>query len=268
MRYLVTPEFNNKLSSLAPEGLATISAIVKFIENNDKDSIIAGTSNFDIRSLGEEIYAIKYDNHRVYVSFGTDEKGEYLLLLDVALETTTAKPYQDFFTTKNPRSNRLLDPNSNQLIDPRRNMMVDPRRNMMIDPHRNMLIDPRRNMMIDPRRNMMIDPRRNMMIDPRRNMMIDPRRNMMIDPRRNRYYDGPHVYTTNLEQIGFVVRANESVMLIFDMSARFIEFSVKTEQGNMNIFDTDNNWIGFLVPTERKVYLKFNTNNEWIGLIV
>ena len=268
MRYIVTPEFSRKLSSLSADGVVAIGSIVKFIEGNDKESFISGGHRIEIRDIGKEIYTIKYEEYRVYTSFGSDEEGEYLLLLDVTVETSKAASHRNYFSVNDPKSNMMLNPNSNMTIDPRRNMMVDPNRNMMIDPHRNMMIDPNRNMMIDPNRNMMIDPLRNMMIDPNRNMMIDPKRNTMIDPRRNKFYGGPYSYSTNLEQTGFLVRANEKVILFFDMAAKFVGFGVESEQGNMNIFDTNRSWIGYLVKTDSDVLLRFDTSNRWLGIVV
>ena len=268
MRYIVAPEFSSKLSTLTPEGIDAVSAIVKYIESNSKEVILSGNAEIIVRDLGKDIYNIKHSNYRMYITFGSDEEGEYILLLDITLETNVTSSHQQYFSPKNPRTNVLLNPNSNVTIDPRRNMMIDPNRNMTIDPTRNMMIDPRRNMMIDPSRNMMIDPSRNMMIDPRRNMMIDPNRNTMIDPRRNKFYGGPYSYSTDLNQNGFLVRANDNVTLFFDMSARFNEFGVVTEQGNTNIFDVNNNWVGFLVNTDNEIQLRFDTRNGWIGFIV
>ncbi|MCF6156937.1 MAG: hypothetical protein E3K36_17250 [Candidatus Brocadia sp.] len=220
MRYHVTPEFNSKLASIDPQGLVIISAIVNFIKNNDKDSLLGATAPFQVRLLGQNIYTIKSHNYRIYLSFGTDNNGDYLLFLDIAIETTKAMQYKSFFAIKNPRTNYTYDPNRNYLIDPRRNMM------------------------------------------------IDPNRNMMIDPRRNKFYGGPYVYTKDLEQIGFVVRANENVILIFDQSAHFVDFGVKAEHGNINIFSVNGSWNGFLVPTQQEVYLRFNTMNQWTGLTI
>ena len=268
MRYIVAPEFSSKLSTLTPDGITAISAIVKYIESNTKEAILGGEAGIEVRDLGKQIYNIKYLDYRMYITFGSDEEGEYILLLDMAQETTKTASHRQYFSVKDPRSNTMLNPNSNMTIDPRRNMTIDPSRNMTIDPNRNMMIDPRRNMMIDPNRNMMIDPHRNMMIDPRRNMMIDPNRNTMIDPRRNRFYGGPYSYSTDLNQTGFLVRANEKVTLFFDMSANFIEFGVVTDQGNTNIFDINRSWVGFLVNTDKEVQLRFDTRNRWLGFIV
>jgi hypothetical protein len=268
MKFLVTPTFTEKLSSLTSDGLPAISAIVDFIKAVDKSALVKGRADVHVRILDGSILTLKHGDYRIYASIAGDENEDCLLLLDIGLEQTQPVAKADFFATRDPRKNPSLDPNRNMMIDPRRNMMIDPNRNMMIDPHRNMMIDPNRNMMIDPHRNMMIDPNRNMMIDPRRNMMIDPNRNMMIDPRRNRYYGGPYLYDTQLNQNGFVVRANEKVSLMFDPSSRFTGFVVETDSGNENVFDLCGSWVGFLVPTQSDVRLRFGTNREWVGIVV
>ncbi len=268
MRFLVTPEFNEKISPLSADGLASISSIVNFITSTDKDSLSQGISSIEVRPLSDEIIIIKHMAYRVYASFGTDEEGEYLLLMDVSLEASQPSSQRGFFATKDPRRNMSFDPNRNMSIDPRRNMSIDPRSNMSIDPNRNMSIDPRRNMSIDPRRNMSIDPNRNMSIDPRRNMSIDPNRNMSIDPRRNRYYGGPYIYNLRLEQTGFLVHANENISLIFDTSAQFTSYIVATSNNNLNIFDLSGAWVGFLVSTDNDVLLHFDTTGQWLGIIV
>ncbi len=267
MRYLVTPEFNTKLTSLSTEGLAAVSAIASRIKTEDKNALLSRSSE-DVSVIGTQFMVIRSGSFAVYGTFGSDAEGEYVLLLDVAFEGGTEGTPQPFFTANNPQTNSLLNPALNIMIDPNHNMLIDPRRNMLIDPNRNMLIDPRRNMLIDPRRNMMIDPNRNMMIDPRRNMLIDPNRNMLIDPNRNRLYGGPYVYTTDLRQTGFVVKTNEQVSLIFDLPKRFSGFFVGTGESVANVFDTDGGWRGFLVSTGGPVRLSFDTLGNWTGLIV
>jgi hypothetical protein len=268
MKFLVTPEFSEKLTSLGVDGLFPISAIVNYIKETDRDSLSGGAPGIEVRPLGNDILTIKRGTYRVYVSFASDADGEYLLLLDFALEAPQATARSGFFATKDPRKNPSIDPNRNMTIDPRRNMTIDPNRNMTIDPNRNTTIDPRRNMTIDPNRNMTIDPNRNMTIDPRRNMTIDPNRNMTIDPRRNRYYGGPYIYNVGLEQEGFVIRANEKVSLIFDTSARFTSFIVSTGSEVANVFDLSGRWIGFLVQAQNDVLLRFDTTGQWLGIIV
>jgi hypothetical protein len=269
MKLLVTPGFTEKLASIPKEGLAEISSIVSFVKEAEKNTLVDGAKGFEVRQLSSEIWSIRAGNYRAYGSIGTDEEGEYFLLLDISVEAVRTSTQSSFFAAKDPRTNPSLNPNQNMAIDPRRNMMIDPRRNMMIDPNRNMMIDPRRNMMIDPNRNMLIDPRRNMMIDPNRNMMIDPNRNMMIDPRRNRSYGGPFVYDQHLNQEGFVVRANDEVSLVFESQrAKFTGFIVQKDGNGANMFDPTGRWIGFLVSAGDDVLLRFDPAGQWTGLVV
>lgn len=268
MRFLVSPEFTQKMASIDENGISAISKIINYIKENEKAVLITDNKHFQPRPLSNDIFLFDAGDHKIYVSFGQDPEGDYVILLDLAAESNKPIQNKDFFTTKNPKTNSSINPLKNSAIDPRRNMMIDPRRNMMVDPRRNMMIDPRRNMMIDPRRNMMIDPRRNMMIDPRRNMMIDPRRNMMIDPRRNSSYGGPFLYDTNLNQVGFIVRADDKVHLIFNKDSTFEGIAVSTDQGNKNIFNKNNEYIGFWVPANKDIYNRFDLNGSWLGIAI
>ena len=262
MKYFVTPDFSKKIGSLPASAHLAASKVVSFVASVDTARLFSGDPNIGVRQLGSEFFTLTYANYRFYANLVHDREGDYLLFLDVAFEASqpVATGTGRFFATKDPRTNPMIDPS--------RNMTIDPRRNMMIDPNRNMMIDPNRNMTIDPRRNMTIDPNRNMTIDPRRNFTIDPRRNMTIDPRRNRFYGGPYIYTPDLAQIGFVVRANETVSLTFDMEAHFTGFYVATEQNNLNIFSVSGTWEGFLTRANQEVLLMFDTRCNWTGLIV
>ncbi|PBB98370.1 hypothetical protein [Mesorhizobium sp. WSM3862] len=268
MRFVVTPEFTTKLTQVSPSGLRELGAVIELIETREKSDILVGSDGVRVRTLSERFITFEVGEYTVFTSLESDQQGEYLLLLDLSSEESEAGQATGFPTANDPRRNMMLDPNKNVSIDPRRNMLVDPNRNMMIDPNRNMMIDPNRNMMIDPNRNMMIDPNRNMMIDPNRNMSIDPRRNMMIDPRRNRYYGGPFVYDTKLNQEGFLVRANDEVSLIFDMSGKFAKFIVKNGSDGANVFDTKRKWVEFLIKPEAELFLRFGLNRRWLGIVV
>ena len=268
MRFLVTPDFNEKLALLNVDDLAAILEITKFVDGTEKDRLYEGAPGIEVRSLGDDILTIRRGEIRAYVSLSTDEDGEHLLLLDISVERSHADIGVNFFATKDPRTNSKVNPNQNTMINPRHNMLVDPKRNITIDPNRNITIDPRRNITIDPNRNITIDPNRNITIDPRRNITIDPNRNITIDPRRNSYYGGPYVYSTELSQEGFVVRANDKVSLIFDISARFVQFIVENKKSGANIFNTSGRWVEFLVDTDADVRLRFDTSGEWLGIIV
>jgi len=244
MRFLVTPDFNEKLALLNLDDMAAILEITKFVDGTEKDRLYEGAPGIEVRPLGDDIITIRRGEIRAYVSLSTDEEGEHLLLLDISVERSHADIGANFFATKDPRTNRKINPNQNTMINPRHNMRVDPKRNFTIDPNRNFTIDPRRN------------------------FTIDPNRNVTIDPRRNSYYGGPYVYSTELSQEGFVVRANDKVSLIFDISAKFVKFIVENKKSGANIFNTSGRWVEFLVDTDDDVRLRFDTSGEWIGIIV
>ena len=237
MKLLVTPGFTEKLASIPKEGLAEISSIVSFVKEAERNTLVDGAKGFEVRQLSSEIWSIRAGNYRAYGSIGTDEEGEYFLLLDISVEAVRTCTQSSFFAAKDPRTNPSLNPNQNMAIDPRRNMMIDPNRNMMIDPNRN--------------------------------MMIDPNRNMMIDPRRNRSYGGPFVYDQHLNQEGFVVRANDEISLVFESQrAKFTGFIVQKDGNGANMFDPTGRWIGFLVSAGDDVLLRFDPSGQWTGLVV
>ena len=237
MKLLVTPGFTEKLASIPKEGLAEISSIVSFVKEAERNTLVDGAKGFEVRQLSSEIWSIRAGNYRAYGSIGTDEEGEYFLLLDISVEAVRTSTQSSFFAAKDPRTNPSLNPNQNMAIDPRRNMMIDPNRNMMIDPNRN--------------------------------MMIDPNRNMMIDPRRNRSYGGPFVYDQHLNQEGFVVRANDEISLVFESQrAKFTGFIVQKDGNGANMFDPTGRWIGFLVSAGDDVLLRFDPSGQWTGLVV
>jgi hypothetical protein len=167
---------------------------------------------------------------------------------------------------KDPRQNSLIDPNRNSLIDPRRNSLIDPQRNSLIDPNRNSLIDPRRNSLIDPNRNSLVDPRRNSLIDPNRNSLIDPNRNSLVDPNRNSLFDGLYIFDTANNPIGFVVRANENVLNIFELNSnRYTSFAVKSGKGYA-IFDSQTATLkSYIISDSSSGFNQFDLNGRWIG---
>lgn len=269
MRYFVTKEFNEKIKALNEEQLTELSILLKSVESSDKGKLLSKMS-YNIHSLPNDIYVMRAKNSRMYFSFGEDDDGEYMLLLDFSALSTSYSKSSQVFATKNPRTNMSLNPRSNMSINPRSNMSLNPRSNMSINPRSNMSINPRSNMSINPRSNMSINYRSNMSINPRSNMSLNPRSNMSINPRSNVSFGGPFIYSLDLEQKGFLVRANKKVTLLFDMSSEFIGVGVRHQHtGIILLFDTDNNWTGFLVPTKQEgLYLHFDTDNNWQGQVV
>jgi hypothetical protein len=262
MRYLVTPSFSEKVARSSSQVLPGIGDALKTIETSDRDKLVSSIEAFLEKDVG--IYVLKGPQFQILLSFGADILGEYALLVDLIVDG--GLPMRPL-PSRDPRQNMMIDPNRNMKIDPRRNMMIDPNRNMLIDPRRNMMIDPNRNMLIDPRRNMMIDPNRNIMIDPRRNPFIDPQRNWLIDPRRSTAWDGPYLHDLSGAVVGFVVRANDKVALLFDQDAVFVG-PVIPAGDNYNLFDGVGRWTGFLVSNGAQGFNKFDGSGRWNAYVV
>jgi hypothetical protein len=270
MRYFVTPNFSKKAASLQSEILQSASLALQTIKLSDKSKLMSeGLFGMPPWSLGKDIFVFssKSQDISIYVTFGNDENGEYLLLLDLTLRRKT--PYMNIVSTyKNPKTNAAYNPELNSKINPNWNSSINPRWNSSINPNWNSSINPNWNSSINPNWNSSINPRWNSSINPRWNSSINPDWNSSINPRWNSAYSGPFVYSCDLKQKGFVVRANDSVELIFDLNSSLTSICVKANEKVSVIFDTSNKWIGFLVAANDEVRLRFNLDNEWIGVVV
>ena len=112
------------------------------------------------------------------------------------------------------------------------------------------------------------NPKTNSTLNPRFNTSINPGFNTSINPRFNPAYGGPFLYSLDLQQEGFLVRANEQVSIIFDMDSEFTGFTVHHDSGIILTFDTNNEWIGYMVPSGQDPLLRFNQSGDWIGILV
>ncbi|KZK91907.1 hypothetical protein PsAD46_01435 [Pseudovibrio sp. Ad46] len=267
MKIVATPSFSEKIAAIGPNSFPYLSSAFAFLEKNDRTQL----EKHLVLLTGKEegVYVLVHHGLRIFLSFGHDKDGEYVLLADLAFSDSSQPSYlssngQAMSPTEDPRRNINIDPNRNMTIDPRRNMTIDPNRNMTIDPNRNMTIDPRRNMTIDPNRNMTIDPNRNMMIDPRRNRMLNPKANTFINPNMNSVWSGTYLYSIDGLPTGYFVRASEKVALLFNHSADFVGFSVPANS-NFNLFNPNGEWVAFFARTDQGGFNQFDTSCRWMG---
>ncbi|SFG69586.1 hypothetical protein SAMN04488020_103217 [Palleronia marisminoris] len=259
MRYVATPEFSEKVSTLDSEELQSLASVLERLKDGSRSALEKELTS--LSGLEGNLHVIKQGDLRVFLSFGSNKDGEYALLVDLAVRQNSRTGHSAAgFRAVSPN----LDPRKNRMINPRQNSIIDPKRNMMIDPNRNMIIDPRRNTMIDPRRNMMIDPNRNMMIDPLRNSMLDPNKNSLINPARNSAWNGAFLYNLDARPEGFFVRAGEKVSLQFDPDANFVGFCVPAGD-NFNMFNPNGRWVAFFAKSGANGYNQFDTSCNWIG---
>jgi len=79
---------------------------------------------------------------------------------------------------------------------------------------------------------------------------------------------GPFFYNHDLQQEGYLVRANEQVSIVFSLKGEFIGFTVTHVSGIRLVFDSNNEWNGYLVPSGQEPLLRYTVNGEWIGIVV
>lgn len=267
MRFLVTPEFNAKLAALSPGDLQHVAAFVKAVGAAADKAQLLEANAFETSLLGESIYTSKLGQTRIYFTFGNDPEDEYVLLLDA----TTKQPIKlsgQLFATKDPRTNSALNPALNSSINPNLNSSLNPRFNSSINPAFNSTINPRFNSSINPRFNSSLNPRFNSSINPRFNSSLNPRFNTSINPRMNLAFGGPYLYNAKLAQEGYIVRANDKVDLVFDLSGEHVGELVRANDKVRVQFNADNEWEGYVVRANDDVALRYNVNGDWIGLVV
>ena len=254
MRYLVTPNFSKKIADQSNDTIALISAFIKKIEASDKNDILTqGIDGVFPQLITSDILVFKFkaQNLKIYATFGRYSEGDYLLLLDFTIQRKAPSSYKAL-SFKNPRTNNLYNPRLNSTINPHLNSTINPRLNSTINPHLNSTINPRLNSMINYRLN----------------STINPRLNSAINPRLNAAFSGPFIYSQDLNQEGFIVRANADVELIFDNILEFKGLAIRANKNVSVLFNEDNDWIGHLVSANEEVRLRYDQNNDWIGIII
>ncbi len=270
MRYQVTPLFARKLQSLSdkPEVLARIRVILESVETEDdkqilEDAKVAG----QVSALGEDIYVIRAGSVRVFFSVGHDDDGDFVLFLDIA-EQLPKKTGMVSTSLNNPRTNQTLNPSFNQAINPNFNRSINPNFTQAINPNFNRSINPNFNQAINPNFNRSINPRFNHSINPHFNRSLNPAFNHTLNPHFNRAYGGPFIYSDQLELEGFLVRATNTVRLLFSRDAVFLGTVLRHGANNFNIFDDNQRWMAYTINASDRVTLRFSTEGAWTGLII
>jgi hypothetical protein len=234
MRFLVSPQFSKKLIALNPVDRERVSAFLRIVEASDKTQLLRNRS-FAATLLGKDVYVAKSGNTGLYFTLGNDAEGDYVLLLDATTEQTISRS-GSLFATKDPRTNSSLNPAVNSALNPRFNSRLNPRFNSSINPLFN--------------------------------STLNPRFNSSINPRMNTAFGGPYMYSTDLQQEGYVVRANDDVDLLFDLSGNHIGELVRVNDGMKLQFDTVSEWNGYLIQANDDVALRYTPDGEWIGVVV
>ena len=117
MRFVASPELAAKLDSVSDSARGNLSSFLRIAASvDDKDALLDESAH--ALALGEDIFVYRQQRTRIYFTFGSDEDGEYLLLLDITTEGLRGTR-GELFTMKNPRTNSAVNPRINSAINPR-----------------------------------------------------------------------------------------------------------------------------------------------------
>jgi hypothetical protein len=264
VRLLASPEFSGKISALSVTDIQRVSQFVERIKVSDKEAL---TVDAAVAFLESSVYVAKLGQTRLYFTIGNDPDGEYVLLLDASAQHD--RPYLgELFTPKNPKTNVALNPRLNFQINPTLNQSLNPMWNQSINPAWNQSINPAWNQSINPAWNQSINPAWNQSINPSWNHSINPAWNHSINPTWNRAFGGPYIYSKDLEKEGYLVRANDQVEVLFDLSGAHIGELVKANDKVRLQFDKKCKWVAYAVRANDDVALLFSKDAKWEGQII
>ena len=207
MKTLITPELKEKASILSQHSLKLLGRIIDHFESSSKDNILEESTLYNLLPIGD-IYVASAENIQIYLTFGTNDEGEYALLMDIA-ETQKAPIQQNYFAQKNPISNHSLNPIYNHSINPVYNHSLNPIYNHSINPIYNHSINPIYNHSINPIYNHSINPIYTItLLTQFTNHSINPIYNHSINPIYNRGFARAVFIYKQSSKEGFLVNAN------------------------------------------------------------
>lgn len=170
-------------------------------------------------------------------------------------------------SNRNPNINSRINPFLNSTINPTYNSTINPIYNSTINPVYNSTINPVYNSTINPVYNSTVNLIYNSTINPVYNTTLNPNFNFSINPSQNRNFQGLVIFDLSLNETGFIVKANEKVILIFNQNNNLQFTGVINNKQGYNIFNLNNEWVSYLVKADN-IFLHFNLGNEWIGFVV
>jgi hypothetical protein len=251
MRYLATPEFVKKLQSLAaqPSVLGSLQPLIADIESSTRESLLSSKLGTAHLTSEDGVISLRKGPVRLFLSLGKDTQGDYALLLDLAIHQEEKRQP---LILRNPNTDSRLNPHFNTAINPNYNTTLNPNYNTTINPNYNTTLNPNYNTTINPNYN----------------TTLNPSYNTTLNPRYNFTYGGPYVFDQALNRVGYLVRANDAVSLMFDENSHFTGIAITNSAEGRTLFDKNNNWTGYLIPDKQGGYLRFNNNGQWIGIVV
>ncbi len=111
-----------------------------------------------------------------------------------------------------------------------------------------------------------INPIFNHNINPIFNHNINPIFNHNINPLYNPNFDGYYLFDINSNSIGYILRADDDIMLLFNPQNSLQSYCVRNSIDGYLIYN-NGNWTGNLISDGDSGYNYFSKNNEWIGYV-
>lgn len=267
MRVLSLPEFSAKVKQLPHSDLRVLSEVVNYLETENKASLFGHAIRYPIQSLGGQMFVLRATTWRLFLTFRSDQQGEYLLLLDF-MQYGSHYPKITAYQRRDPQFDGSINPTINGNINPLINGSLNPLINGNLNPFINGSLNPYINGSLNPLINGDINPLINGSINPLINGNINPNINGSINPSINSSYEGPFIYDLGLMKQGYLVKANEVVYIAFLMNNEMDGICVRNSVQGLTRFDRNNGWVGHFIPDQQGGYLVYDKNNNWIGIAV
>ncbi|MBZ5857064.1 hypothetical protein [Flavihumibacter profundi] len=160
---------------------------------------------------------------------------------------------------RNPLLNSVISPYSNPRINPGKNMRINPKQNWNINPSMNDGINPDKNKLINPKFNKDFSPQSN--------HSINPMYTFSLHPLSNDTWKGYYVFDKDSKMAGYMVIANQFVVLDFDEKGTWKGYLVKTSSNTYNYFNLQDEWTRTFFCEDSMVgFNQFDGTGEWTGI--
>jgi hypothetical protein len=158
------------------------------------------------------------------------------------------------------------NPLINLTISPYTNPRVNPASNFRINPKNNWNINPDMNEGINPDKNKLINPKFNKDFSPQFNHSINPMYTFSLHPLSNNNWNGYYMFDKNSKLSGYLVVANQFVVLDFDEKGVWKGYLVKTSSNTYNYFNLQDEWTKIFFCEDSMVgFNLFDSTGEWTG---
>ncbi len=277
MKILVAEKFSGKVKSLNNETILKLQTTIGKI-GTAKNQLELYRFFPSMYFLDGNIGVIRIaPDYRLFYSIETKigkENESIVVLLDITRRTDEGVFGHSHPNESNPTYPESLDnnpqknPYTNDRLNPKSNATINPLSNPVLNYRSNPVINPNSNPLINPSSNPLINPISNPLINPKTNPALSPKNNPHINPKTSPDFDGYFVFDLALNRNGYIIKANEEVVLFFDGDDNVVRFGVKAQNNIFVVYLTqDNLWTANMIPDGDLGFNIFDLENEWIMIV-